>query len=262
MPDSVENKIRRFYDEEGWTLDDAGRLKDTASWGHTKAGHREFALRMTERIAAIFSDGGELFLNCGCGPFTSSAMAYSVNFRRQICADISMRALSLCKEKLSGQGLYLCTSMTGLGLNDSVSDGTLCEHALYHVDRGLQERAVREMVRVTKPGRPIAIVYSNPLAPLNVLEDVYRQLRINKLFGGGRLYFFRHRLKWWEMFKDSCEVEIRPFDPISTRQASVLLPGQAISRRFFQFCVGLEDRMPSLARRLYSYPVVILRKRA
>ena len=84
MPDSVENRIRRFYDEEGWTLDDTGRLKDTARWGHTKAGHREFAVGMTERIAAVFSEGGELFLNCGCGPFTASAMAYSANCGRRV----------------------------------------------------------------------------------------------------------------------------------------------------------------------------------
>ena len=92
---------------------------------------------MTERIAAVFGDGGELFLNCGCGPFTASAMAYSANCGRRICADVSMHALQLCREKLGDRGVYVCTSMVGLGLRDDVSDGTLCEHALYHVDQAL-----------------------------------------------------------------------------------------------------------------------------
>ena len=44
--------------------------------------------------------------------------------------------------------------MVSLGLWSDIADGTLCEHALYHVDRNLQEATVREMIRVTKPGKP------------------------------------------------------------------------------------------------------------
>ena len=261
MSNSVENRIRRFYDEEGWTQDDAGRLKDTASWGHTKAGYREFSLVMTERIAAMFSEGGDFFLNCGCGPFTASAMAYSASCERRICADLSMRALQLCREKFGDDGVYVCTSMVGLGLKDDVSDGTLCEHALYHVDQALQEAAVRHMIRVTKPGKPLVIIYSNPLSPVNIMEGLYRWSRLNRLHGGGNLYFFRYRLKWWRKFEDSCEVEIRAFDPISARQAKILLPTAAFSRLFFRWCGWLGERYPRVAKHLWAYPVIILKKR-
>lgn len=261
MPEFVEDRVRHFYDEEGWTKDESGVLKDTANWAPDRPAHREHTRSMRERLAGVFGEGGKLFLNCGCGPFTDSAMFYSADFGLRLCADISARALSLCKERLKDGGLYLCTSMTNLGLEESTCDATLCEHALYHVNRNLQERAVRELIRVTKPGQPIVIIYSNPLGPLNLLEDLYRLTGINRLFGRGRLYFFRYRLSWWKRFGDSCDVEIRPFDPISKRQANVLLPSQGLARVFFRICAQLEQRYPGLARQLWSYPVIILRKR-
>ena len=261
MTKFVEDNVRRFYDEEGWVKNDAGVLKDSANWAPKLPAHRDHTQKIVKRIAAVFAEGGDLFLNCGCGPFSAGAMAYAANFERRICVDISTRALSLCREKLNQQGLYMCMSMNDLGLKDSTCDGTLCEHALYHVNRDLQERTVREMIRVTKPGRPIVIIYSNPLSPLNVLEDLYRCTGINKLFGGGKLYFFRFRLGWWKRFGDSCDIEIRPFDPISARQAGVLLPAAFLSRLFFSACSRLEDRVPGLARQLWNYPAIILRKR-
>jgi len=260
MPNTIEKKIRCFYDQAGWAKNDRGILNDTATWSPDRPAHRDYSRDTNQKLAGVFGEGGTLFLNCGCGPFTSSALAYSAIFRRRVCADISTRALDLCREKLQEDGLYLCTSMANLGLKENSCDGTLCEHALYHVNRKEQERAVRELIRVTKPGRPIVIIYSNPLSPLNLLEDIFRATRINKVFGGGRLYFYRNRLGWWKRFGDSCDIEIRPFDPISKRQASVLLPSDALSRLFFNACKTLEHRLPRLALHLWSYPVIILRK--
>ena len=84
---------------------------------------------------------------------------------------------------------------------------------------------------------------------------------MNRLHGGGKLYFFRYRLKWWRRFEDSCEVEIRAFDPISTRQAKILLPTDALSRLFFRWCGWLEERHPRVAKHLWGYPVIIFKKR-
>ncbi len=117
------------------------------------------------------------------------------------------------------------------------------------------------MIRATKPGKPIVVIYSNPHSPLNILEDLLRKLGLDKLVGGGKLYFFRHRLDWWRRFADDCDVEVRPFNPISARQAKVLLPHDAMGRLFFGCCDRLERRFPRLATRLWSYPLIILKKR-
>jgi len=152
--------------------------------------------------------------------------------------------------------------MTHLPVPDSFADGTLCEHVLYHVEKSEQERAVRELIRVTKTGAPILIIYSHPLSPLNIIENVLRFLGITKLLGGRKLYFFRWRLRWWRRFADDCDVVIRPFDPISARQASVLLRNERMAQGFFGFCRWLEAKWPDLAVRLWSYPMIILTKRA
>jgi SAM-dependent methyltransferase len=212
-------------------------------------------------IKTLFQGEGEIFLNCGCGPYTDTALEISAGYRRNACVDISERALEICRHKLGPKGLYLCGSMVGLALPEGISDGTLCEHVLYHVDKFEQERAVRELIRVTKPGAPILIIYSNPLSPLNVIENTLRLMGITKLLGGNRLYFFRWRLKWWRRFGDVCDVEIRPFDPISARQENILLRSDNVARIFFRFCRWLEAEWPHLAVRIWSYPMIVLTKR-
>ncbi len=261
MGDSVENSVREFYDSQGWRRTSDGVLEDSRRWGCRLPAHREYGLETVRRIATLYRDGGSIFLNCGSGPFTDGAVMCSENFERRVCVDISLSALRLCRERLQERGLYLCGSMVSLGLRSDIADGTLCENTLYHVDRNLQEAAVREMIRVTKAARPIIVIYSNPLGPLNILEDIYRATGLNRLHGGGKLYFFRHRLKWWDRFSDECDVEIQPFNPISARQARILLPHNAMARLFIAWCKWLERRYPRLATHLWSYPLIVLRKR-
>lgn len=261
MSESVEKSVREFYDSQGWRRTSDGVLEDSRRWGCRLPAHGEYGLETVRRIATLYRDGGSIFLNCGSGPFTDGAVLCSENFERRVCVDISLSALRLCRERLQEHGLYLCGSMATLGLRSDIADGTLCEHALYHVDRTFQEATVREMIRVTKAARPIIIIYSNPLGPLNILEDIYRATGLNRLHGGGKLYFFRHRLKWWDRFSDECEVEIHPFNPISAQQARILLPHNAMARLFITWCKWLERRYPRLATHLWSYPLIVLRKK-
>lgn len=256
---SVELGVRQFYDQEGWTLDSDNGFVDTRRWGATQGAHISHKRRVAEGIKDLF-EGGEIFLNCGCGPFTDMAMAVSIDYRRRVCVDISRRALEICRDKLGGQGNYLCASMGHLPIPDNFADGTLCEHVLYHVDKSQQESAVRELVRVTKPGAPILFIYSNPLGPLNMIESILRSLGITKLLGGKKLYFFRWRLRWWRRFVDECDVEIGAFDPISARQATALLRNARIAWLFFRICGWMEAKWPELAVCLWSYPMITLTK--
>jgi SAM-dependent methyltransferase len=258
---SVEVDVRGFYDREGWELDESDTFADTRRWGASLPAHQAHGRRILGDIKVLFEGGGRFFLNCGCGPFTDAAMAVSDGYRRRICLDISGRALEICRGKLGGQGIYLCGSMIHLPLPDSLADGTFCEHVLYHVEKSEQENAVRELIRVTKPGAPIVIIYSHPFSPLNTVENVLRFLGVTKLLGGRKLYFFRWRLQWWQRFADHCDVEIRPYDPISARQASVLLRNERIAQGFFRICRWLEARWPGLAVRLWNYPMIVLTKR-
>lgn len=259
---SNETEIRKFYNEEGWRSDGNAPLLDTRVWGGRTPLHRALVRTAEVRIGNEFSRGGELFCNIGCGPVTEAAKEYSSSFRESLCVDISEVALSLARSRLGHRGKYLCGSLTALPLSGNVADATFCEHTLYHVDAARQEEAVRELIRITKPGRPIVIIYSNPGAPLNRLEDWHRRIGINRLHGGGKLYFFRYDLKWWSRFSEVCDVEFLPFDPISVRQAKVMVPHRILQHVFFGACTLLERKSPRLALQMWDYPAIILRKRA
>jgi ubiquinone/menaquinone biosynthesis C-methylase UbiE len=40
-------------------------------------------------------------------------------------------------------------------------DAAYCAHVIYHIDGDHQDKAIRELIRVTKPGGRIVVIYSN-----------------------------------------------------------------------------------------------------
>ncbi len=58
MPDTVENRIRRFYDDEGWVLDDTG-LKIDMDWDFFLRAYRRGAiLKLIDLPLAVMRDTG------------------------------------------------------------------------------------------------------------------------------------------------------------------------------------------------------------
>ena len=48
-------------------------------------------------------------------------------------------------------------------MDENYFDCSVSLHTIYHIDKDIQENAVRKLLYVTKPGQPVIIIYSNPL---------------------------------------------------------------------------------------------------
>ena len=108
-------------------------------------------------------------------------------FDNGIVSIFSKEALRLAEERIGSHGVFLLGNFLELGLQDDFFDCSVSLHTIYHIDRDKQEEeAVRKLLSVTKPGRPVVIVYSNPDAfrllkrlgfPLRFARRVMNKLR-------------------------------------------------------------------------------------
>jgi len=101
---SVEADIRHFYDQEGWALDKDDALVDTRRWGATFPSRIAHGQRVLSDINALFEGGGAFFLNCGCRPFTDTAMVLAAGYSNKVCIDISARALGYAVVNWAAKG--------------------------------------------------------------------------------------------------------------------------------------------------------------
>ena len=256
----VESQVRKFYDAEGWVTGKDNKTQEDRYFRDFSKSRGTYNERINRRTASHFDGLNGILLIAGSGDLPESHMLAAEKFEKVICVDISWRALEINKRKLGPKGEYQEISILDIPLRDQSVDAVLCAHVLYHIDRKNQEKAVRELIRVTKPQGRIVILYLNPNAPLNLIQRFLKFFWINKILGKAKLYIYSYSLSWWLQFGDLCTVRILPHDVMSTNQMRVLMPGNALGKRFFNWAAQFEDRNPKLAIRLWSYPTIVLEK--
>lgn len=157
-PASSLEVVRAFYDSFGWKKDEGrGRYLgeilhedlDETSQGYMDANEI--------RYRWAFEDGGDLFLDAGCGAEPRTKM--SQNFRKHICVDISVVGLREAKNQLGDFGSYVLADLSALPFKDRSFDGVLASHCLYHIDKEIQTVVLKELYRVSDTGKHILVFY-------------------------------------------------------------------------------------------------------
>ena len=91
-------------------------------------------------------------------------LEYSKNFNKRYCVDLSDAALESAKLKIGEHGVFLHGSFFDISLDEDFFDCSISLHTIYHMGKDRQEEAVRKLLYVTKVGKPVIILYSNPNA--------------------------------------------------------------------------------------------------
>jgi SAM-dependent methyltransferase len=254
----VETRVRKFYDTEGWVPDAAGRTGEDRYYRDHSDVRSAYDEKIRQQTVRCFEGLQGILLIAGGGDLPQSHLLVAQKFEKVICVDISSRALEISKSKLGAKGDYRQASMLALPLQDESVDAVLCAHVLYHIDKRDQAQAVREMIRVSKPGARVVILYRNPHAPFNLMQRFLQSLRLNKALKTDKLYVRSYPGSWWSQFGERCNVQIQPSDAMSPNQARFFLPGRALRKRFFRWAAGFEDQHPNFAARLWSYSRIVL----
>jgi ubiquinone/menaquinone biosynthesis C-methylase UbiE len=178
------------------------------------------------------------------------------------------------KKKIGDHGVFLHGSFFDIPLDENFFDCAISLHTIYHIDEDKQEDAVRKLLKVTKPGKPVIIVYRNPDSivyslrsslPFRVLERVRFLLKQHekrtKKEEGVSLYFYAHPIEWWNRFNDVASIKILPWRSLNSDAQKRLIPNNKIGSKMFGLLFNLEERFPDFFVKHLMYPLIVLTNR-
>lgn len=255
----VERSIRDFYDNRGWEGDEC--TTDAQLWEDLRPVAARYVSACRLKVLDHLPPTGQRLLDAGSGPIQyDEYLEFSRGYEKRVCVDISERALEGARVRLGDAGDYVQASLLDLPFEDGFFDATVTMHTIFHIDQGDQERAVRELLRVTRVGAPVVIVYSNPD---RVLGRVKRLLRREPRPGPvtDPLYYYAHPLSWWNRFRDAGSVEIMSWRSLNAPESRALVPDNRVGRLLLSGLLALERRFPHALAPLGAYVIVVLRQR-
>ena len=268
----VEKRVRDFYDNFGWVAKE-GESGEDALFRHFSRPYYPYHEGVNARTKMCFSDLSGKLLMAGGGDLPEIHVAIARGFSATTFLDISSRSLEIAKQKFLDKGEYINESILSIPKPENHFDAVYCAHVIYHIDKDLQEKAVRELIRVTKPGGRIVLIYRNPASVATRLLQVKRKiaqlLRLKRRAKTDarrpsqlpQLYFFVHPLGWWTRFNDECDVDMIAWDVMSNLEEKQVFITDILASFGYRLCSWFENKCPKSAVRLWSYPIVILTKR-
>ena len=261
----AEKVVSKFYNGEGWRSY-KGNTNDARRWEDLREYSQEYVSRCRKRLLSFIPKQGKRILDMASGPIQyPEYLEYSKNFEKRYCIDLSLKALELARDKIGDHGVFLHGSFFDLDIEDNFFDCSISMHTIYHMDREKQEDAVRKLLRITKQGKPIIIVYSNPKTIISLPNRI---LRFIKGFIGGKklgenkpvLYFYAHPISWWFRFSNVASVEILPWRSFAANFQKVIIPNNMFGKILLRFIYTLEKKFPNFFVKNFQYPMVILKK--
>lgn len=270
MSADAETSVSSYYNTFGWKTND-GITGDARRCEDLREVAKEYVRKCRLRVLTYIPDSGENILDMASGPIQyDEYFEYSKHFKKRYCIDLSQQALDQAKSKIGDRGVYICGSFLNISLEKDFFDCSISLHTIYHIDKNTQEDAVRKLIEVTKPGKNIIIVYSNPysiiqflLVPILTLKKIFLQWpkQKNQNNKESELYYFAHPIKWWYRFLDSTSVKIVPWRSLPSEVQKRIIPNNKIGKKIFEMLFKMEEKYPDFFVSFFQYPMIILTKR-
>ncbi len=263
----TQNGVQEFYEEFGWThvgndTNDAllnENLSEVASI-YT----RKVRLRVKENIGAGFT-----ILDVGSGPIQyEEYLAYSDNFQKRICVDLSKRALVEAERKLGSRGVYLQGDYLQMTeLHARLLDGATLVNVLYHVEKDLQEVMVNTILGSLNRGARLVVVYSNPWSfssimtrsALFVKRNVAKHLRRSAEASKNPIYFYRHNVNFWNRFNNVANVHLKAWRSFDPSIEKVIFREKLFGKYLLEILFKLEGF--KFWARIAEYQLIVLEKK-
>jgi ubiquinone/menaquinone biosynthesis C-methylase UbiE len=264
MLNNAEEHVRQFYSTAGWEESDSGITEDARLFEDLRECARDYVSKCRLRLLRHIPPTGDKILDMASGPIQyPEYLEFSKGFNKRYCVDLSAQALQSAEKKLGEHGVYMHGSFFDLDLAPDTFDCVISLHTIYHMDRDMQEQAVRKLIRVCKPGAPVVIVYFNPEGLMRKIKKALRKPRMTddhfNIDTG--LYFFAHPLAWWKRFSNEADIRIYPWRSMESNDQKRMVPGNALGRAIFSLLYAAETSFPQLFVRYGTYPIVVLTKR-
>jgi len=266
MIDNAEERVSKFYNTVGW--EEEGEITEDAKIFEDLREHAKgYVSKCRLRALRHIPDKGVNILDMASGPIQyKEYLEYSKNFKKRYCVDLSSGALEKAKNRIGDHGVFLHGSFFNIPMEENFFDCAVSLHTIYHIDKDKQEEAIRKLIYVTKPGKPVIIVYSNPNTFLSfrllrrVKSILKKPEKKRKQEEDLSLYFYAHPIEWWNRFSDIASVKILPWRSFDSGKQKRLIPNNKIGRKMFDVLFNLEERFPEFFIKHFQYPMIILIK--
>lgn len=270
-----KERVFRYYNEVNYALKEQKNIYgDSAKWVDFRPVAKEYIEHSLSKTREYTEQSGKYYLDIASGPIGyPQYMSLSDGFDHRVCIDISFNALLQARANYGENGIYICGDITAIPLKRSVMDTTISQHTVYHIPRDLQETAIRELVRVTKAGNKVAIVYcwfyhswfmNIALGPVqwyrifrHLAGKIYARMKPER----ARLYFYAHDPNWFKRFLDIGDVDAFAWRSVNKYFLDMYihssLGGKAILRKIQNW----ETKKPRLMGQLGEYCVIQIIKK-
>jgi ubiquinone/menaquinone biosynthesis C-methylase UbiE len=268
MNNEAENKVSKFYNTVGWETE--GEItEDAERWEDLRECAGEYVSKCRLRVLRHIPAEGKYILDMASGPIQyKEYLEYSKNFSKRYCVDLSQKALEDARKKIKDHGVFLRGSFLDIQFEENYFDCAISLHTIYHIDKDKQDEVVRKLIAVTKPGKPVIIVYSNPrtlircaASPLLFLKNAGKLFRRRAKGNEPDLYFFAHPIKWWKRFQDVADIQIVPWRSFASNHQKAFIPNNRFGKRMFDFLFNMEEQFPNFFVKHFQYPMIILKKK-
>ena len=157
----VEEKVRDFYDNYGWVKEAGVSGEDTLFRGFSSP-YYSYHDGVNARTIECFADLSGRLLVAGGGDLPETHVTIATKFSEITCLDISKAAIDIARSKLENRGEFILGSILDIPKPENYFDACYCAHVIYHIERNHQAEAIRELIRVTKLGGRVVVIYRNP----------------------------------------------------------------------------------------------------
>lgn len=269
-------QTRRFYDEEGWTVQD-GASVDNNLFGVKEDGPIRVELHRLHlgRIRLALSSAGTplKLLECGCGGSPESQFLDLCS--RYTGVDFSNTGLNMARSSFANVRIpheFLTADVCALPFDDSTFDAVYCAHMIYHIeDPAAQEAALAEFVRVVRPGGVVVVVAANP-RPLAFLLRFARRLAADAPLVGSVLNRLRPRpvlpykpmpIGWMRRrLARGGQVEVVAYNLPSTEFNQNVTEFKGVGKLLWRCIRWLDVNYPRLSAYLGNYVILTCKKGA
>ncbi len=269
------SEVKRFYDELGWKRSESGRLVDTQLFGVREMDgeiRRAAHAARVRRVCSALRRAGDglrlLEMGCGGNPamhlFDLASSYTGVDFSKTGIEEARRRA-----ENAAIPAEFLIADVTSLPFGDGAFDAVYSAHCFYHIDDvEAQARAVRESIRVLRPGGVAVLVLANPRPLADPVRLAMRLAADTPVLGpmlrGRRKSVLPYRpmpIGWVRRRLEGADVEVTAYAMASTWTNQHISESSPFGRMVWRTIAWLETNHPKAAGRLGNFVMYAARKR-
>jgi ubiquinone/menaquinone biosynthesis C-methylase UbiE len=169
------------------------------------------------------------------------------------------------------KGIFICADMLALPIKENICEAVVCHHALFHIQKDLQIKALNEMYRIALPDSAITVVYdwfyhsilmNLTLGPV----QLYRIARYlvgkwyARLFRKNKLYFYSHSRSWFIKNNPGKTIRFYTWRSINKYFSSIYLHKKFMGRKLLRFIWNIEEKHPELMGKIGEYVIITIKK--